>query len=199
MNYRKGLVFLLIVALLPIAAIAENSAVTGPAFSVLSRRDKLEFFPCDSCHQYMGTDPTPRVLTEAPHFPELKHGNADIWCTTCHTLENREQLRLFSGELVAFDKAYLVCGQCHRSAYQDWRFGAHGKRVKKWQGERQILNCAECHNPHLNPGIQQRHPMPPPAVRVQQAHQHQKRAQHKHRQLWQGDPPAGSEASNVSQ
>jgi Zn finger protein HypA/HybF involved in hydrogenase expression len=198
-KYSKGLVFLLIVALFPITAIAENSVESGPEFNVLSRQDKFEYFPCDSCHQYMETDPTPRRLPEAPHFPELKHGNADIWCTTCHTLEKRERLRLFSGELVEFDKAYLVCGQCHNNAYQDWRFGAHGKRIKKWQGERQIYNCAECHNPHVNPGIQQRPPLSPPGVRAQQAPQHQKRAQFRHRNTWHGDTPSGSEASNVTQ
>jgi hypothetical protein len=197
-KYSKGLVSLLIVALIPITAIAENSTVAGPAFSVLSRQEKLEFFPCDNCHQYMETNPTPRVLTEAPHFPELKHGNADIWCTTCHTLENREQLRLLSGELVDFDKAYLVCGQCHRAAYLDWQYGAHGKRVKMWRGERQIYNCAECHNPHVNPGIQQRHPVSPPGVRAQQPPQHQQRAQHRHRHAWHADSPSGSEASNVA-
>ncbi len=185
-------------ALLPVIAIGENSAITDPSFSVLSRQDKFEFFPCGDCHNYIESSPTPRHLPEAPHFPELKHGNADIWCTTCHTLDNRERLRLLSGKLVEFDKAYLVCGQCHENAYQDWRFGAHGKRVNKWQGERQIFNCAECHNPHVNPGIKPRQPMPPPGVRAQQTHQHQKRAQHKERHTWQGDSLTGNEASNVS-
>ena len=199
MNYRTELVFLLIGALFPLTAIAENSVKSDPVFSVLSRQDKYEFFPCDSCHQYMESSPTPRLLPEAPHFPELKHGNADIWCTTCHTLENREQLRLLSGELVEFDKAYLVCAQCHNNAFQDWRFGAHGKRVQKWQGERQIYNCAECHNPHVNPGIQPRQPISPPGIRAQQEAQHHKRVQHRHRHAWHGDTPSGSEASNVAQ
>lgn len=199
MGDSKGLVFLLIVALHPVTAIAGDSAETTAAFSVLSRQDKLEFIPCDSCHQYMESSPTPRLLPEAPHFPELKHGSADIWCTTCHTLENREQLRLLSGGLVAFDKAYLVCGQCHNKAYQDWQYGAHGKRVTTWQGERQIYNCTECHNPHVNPGIQQRHPMSPPGIRTRQTPQHQKRAQHRHRHAWQDDSASGNEVSNVAQ
>ena len=199
MKYSKGLVSLLLVALIPITALAENSTVAGPVFSVLSRQEKLEFFPCDNCHQYMETNPTPRVLTEAPHFPELKHGNADIWCTTCHNLDNRERLRLLSGELLDFDKAYLVCSQCHNKAYEDWRFGAHGKRVKMWLGERQIYNCTQCHNPHINPGIQPRQPQSPPGVRAEQAPRHQKRAQQRHRHAWQDNSPSATEVFNVAQ
>ena len=188
MRYRKGLVFLLSMALFPMTAITEESAGPPSTFTVLSRQDKLEFFPCDSCHQYMETNPTPRILTEAPHFPELNHGKADIWCTTCHTLDNREKLRLLSGELVTFEQAYRICGQCHATTYRDWQYGAHGKRVKRWHGERQIYNCAECHNPHVNPGIQPRQPMPPPGVR----------AQHRHRHAWHDAPPTGSEAPDVT-
>lgn len=183
------MVFLLCMALFPAIAITEEGARPPSAFTVLSRENKLEFLPCDSCHQYMESSPTPRLLPEAPHFPELKHGKADIWCTTCHVLDNREKLRLLSGKLVSFDQAYLVCGQCHAAAYQDWQYGAHGKRVKSWRGERQIYTCAECHNPHVNPGIQPRQPMPPPGLR----------AQHRHRNAWQVAPATGSEAPDAAQ
>ena len=46
-NYRTELVFLLIGALFLITAIAENSTVSGPAFSVLTQQDKgvqMNFF-----------------------------------------------------------------------------------------------------------------------------------------------------------
>lgn len=199
MKYRKELVFLLCLALFPIAAIAEDDGKTTPVFSVLSRQHKLEFLPCDSCHQYMESSPTPRPLPEAPHFPELKHGNANIWCTTCHNLDNRERLRLLSGALVDFDKAYLVCGQCHNKAYEDWRFGAHGKRVKMWRGKREIYNCTECHNPHINPGIQPRQPMSPPGMRAGHSLQHQERVQQRHRHAWQGNSSPATEVSNAAQ
>lgn len=187
-------VLLLCVTALPVTGVsgspAGNVDVDLP-FEVVSRADDFEFFPCDGCHEEMEPDPTPRELTEAPHFPELNHGDADIWCTTCHMLDDREYLHTLSGKRVGFDQAYLVCAQCHIGAYRDWRYGAHGKRVKRWRGGRQVFNCTGCHDPHMDPGIRPRKPKPPPGVRA--GLQRQERVRHRGYSGWRRGAPAVQE------
>jgi hypothetical protein len=151
-------------------AIAEGDPGAGfqgypdaPPFTVAPRDGKLSNYPCSTCHQYKPPDPTPRKLAMA--HPELNHGNGRFWCLSCHDAENRDQLHNFRGEGVPFEQAHLVCGQCHGPQHRDWHFGAHGKRVGNWQGEREILNCPACHNPH-QPAFAPRAPKPPPPVRA---------------------------------
>ena len=47
----------------------------------------------------------------------------------------------------------MLCSQCHVKQARDWAFGAHGKRVGSWQGERQVYNCTVCHYQH-HPAIE---------------------------------------------
>jgi hypothetical protein len=181
------LVLLLCAALLPTTALAEQTAIDRELpFKVISRMDDMMYFPCAGCHEDMQIDPTPRALPEAPHFPELRHGAADIWCTTCHSLEQRESLKTLSGKLVDYDVAYRICAQCHIKAYGDWRHGAHGKRIKRWRGDREVLNCTGCHNPHLDPGFEPRKPAAPPGVRA--GLQRRERARHRGGEIWESDP-----------
>ena len=134
-------------------------------YTVQSRSNQFEFIPCAACHAYTEPNPTPRFLEEAPHYAEVKHGSAQMWCTDCHAFENRDMLVTPSGELVNLDKGYVVCAQCHSDTFRDWKRGAHGKRIGNWQGDRTINSCMDCHNPHHGPGIKPRSPMPPPGVR----------------------------------
>ncbi len=134
-------------------------------FTVPSRVDNFEFMPCSACHEYTEPNPTQRYLEEAPHYAEIKHGSAQMWCTNCHSLESRDKFITPSGQLVDLDKGYLLCAQCHNETYRHWKNGAHGKRIGNWQGERQIHSCMACHNPHHGPAIEPRSPYPPPGVR----------------------------------
>lgn len=201
MTDARTLLFLLTLVAWPVAGTAEQviEVVVDAElpFKVVSRADEFEFFPCNECHEDMEPDPTPRELTEAPHFPELQHGEADIWCTTCHSLDKREYLRTLSGKLVEFDMAYLVCAQCHNPAYEDWRYGAHGKRVKQWRGGRQVFNCTSCHNPHMDPGIEARKPKPPPGVRA--GLQRRERARHRGHRFWQTETPDEQGSTDAEQ
>lgn len=139
--------------------------VEAPAFDVVPREGALgAFYPCGNCHAQMPVNSEPRRLY-APHQAALKHGGGRIWCLDCHNAEDRNQLTTLAGDPVSFNEAYLVCGQCHYQPQKDWYFGAHGKRVGNWRGERTFYSCTHCHNPH-DPALEPRAPEPPPPVRA---------------------------------
>jgi len=136
----------------------------APEVFVVPRKDDLFFYPCDQCHASMEANPEIREL-DTVHHAEIEHGRGRIWCLSCHDLENRNNLRTLLNEPVDFDEAHLVCGGCHSSRHKDWMFGAHGKRVAEWQGERTQYNCTHCHDAH-NPAIEARAPKPAPRARA---------------------------------
>jgi Zn finger protein HypA/HybF involved in hydrogenase expression len=111
-------------------------------------------------------EPNPEIRSlNAMHDSNLEHGRGRIWCLSCHDLDNRNYLKTLLNELVDFDEAYLVCGGCHANRHKDWSFGAHGKRLANWQGERTQYSCPQCHDPH-SPAIKLRAPKPAPPVRA---------------------------------
>lgn len=138
-----------------------------PHFKVIPSQKDADMFPCRSCHEWAESDPAPRFLQE-PHnnfvLQHGLHGKGQFWCFTCHDLEGDGGLKTLEGEKVGFDQAYLICTQCHVQEARDWAFGAHGKRIDGWQGERESLICTACHYQH-RPGLAPRAPMPGPAVR----------------------------------
>src|SRR5262249_34928651 len=131
----------------------EQIAVPPPPFS-----DGV--FPCQDCHVNLDPDAKPRVLEEHTQI-ELHHGDRQRWCFDCHNPDNRDVLRLASGTLVPFWESYRLCGQCHGDKYRDWRIGVHGKRTGFWNGKKQYLLCAHCHDPHA-PHFKSLKPLPPP-------------------------------------
>ena len=161
----------------------------APPFTVLERSGGLEYFPCSDCHEDEEFNPRERKLTEEHENIVLVHGAGRFWCITCHNIENDSDTFIsMKGKPIEFDKAYLVCGQCHFNRQKDWYFGGHGKRVGAfpvqreipalydklkveardaigtWGGERHLLSCPACHNPH-SPSIKPYQPSPPPQVR----------------------------------
>jgi hypothetical protein len=117
-------------------------------------------FPCSECHKDMTPNPKRRELKEEHTNIVLNHGPGR-WCLDCHDLTNRDKLHLISGEKVGFDESYRLCGQCHGDKYRDWKVGVHGKRTGYWNGQKQYLLCAHCHNPH-SPRFKPLKPLPPP-------------------------------------
>ena len=105
-------------------------------------------FPCTNCHAGMPVDRTRRELTAMHTDIVLKHDETHRWCLDCHDATNRDFLHLASGERVPFDESYRLCGQCHGEKYRDWRAGVHGRRTGNWNGAKEYLLCAHCHNPH---------------------------------------------------
>ena len=124
-------------------------------------------YPCSDCHD----DPEDinrekRVLEDAhgdvlDKEIVLEHDAEHRWCLDCHDAENRDKLHLASGELVDFEESYKLCGQCHGTILRDWKQGVHGKRTGFWNGEKDYLLCASCHDPH-SPKFKKMKPMPTP-------------------------------------
>jgi hypothetical protein len=142
-----------------------NGYPDAPAFSVVARKPQLALYPCSQCHKVLPLNTQPRKLVAAPHAAALPHGNGRFWCLDCHQGNDRDVLHTIGGAKVDFDQSYLLCGQCHSARQRDWFFGAHGKRVAGWQGDRQLYSCTHCHDPH-NPVIAPRQASKPPPVRA---------------------------------
>ena len=120
-----------------------------------------DIFPCSDCHAEMEPDPNRRELVDMHEDIILDHAEGQRWCLDCHNLNDRDTLHLVSGEVVPFTESYRLCGQCHGDKLRDWKVGIHGKRTGFWNGEKQYLLCAHCHNPH-SPSYKPLQPMPPP-------------------------------------
>jgi hypothetical protein len=137
-------------------------------------------FPCQACHRkdvrgvssqvdrgksFLGKylrapDPRPRILVRMHRNINLKHADWQ-WCLNCHNTDERNYLRLINGDIISFEKSYLLCGQCHGLIYRDWKLGIHGRRVGQWNGKKLYLLCAHCHDPH-SPKFRKLMAMDPP-------------------------------------
>lgn len=122
-----------------------------------------DIFPCSECHDNdeLEVDTERRQLSMMHEDVVLKHDEHNRWCLDCHDALNRDMLRLANGTLVPFTESYRLCGQCHGEKFRDWRAGAHGRRVGRWNGEKEYLLCVHCHDSHA-PKFLPLAPMPPP-------------------------------------
>lgn len=120
-----------------------------------------DIFPCLNCHADLEPDPERRELVMFHDEIVLRHDEEHRWCLDCHDRDNRDHLRLASGELVEFTESYRLCGQCHGTQYRDWRAGIHGLRTGYWDGPKRYLLCVHCHDPHT-PRYEPMEPLPPP-------------------------------------
>ncbi len=77
---------------------------------------------------------------------ELKHSQT-MDCQSCHDEEKPQEL-LFGKKRIALKNSYQLCSTCHFEQAEDWKGGAHGKRLSGWKEPRVIMNCVSCHNPH---------------------------------------------------
>ncbi|HEX9053043.1 MAG TPA: hypothetical protein VF841_21115 [Anaeromyxobacter sp.] len=151
--------FALAIAAGLLAAIAARAAPAAKPAAAQERKPEVlvqarpppfseGIFPCMQCHK----DQHDRTRRELQFHDEQQsifdHDAEHRWCLDCHDFENRDMLRLASGELVPFTESYRLCGQCHGDKYRDWRVGVHGKRVGLWNGAKTYLLCVSCHNPH---------------------------------------------------
>ena len=134
-------------------------------FSVLPRRDNILLYPCSQCHNLLPLNPLPRKLIASPHQATLQHGGGRFWCLDCHEAKDRQWLHTITGDKVDFNDSSRLCGQCHGARQRDWAFGAHGKRVAGWTGQRQLYACTHCHDPH-SPALKPREAQAAPPVRA---------------------------------
>lgn len=162
----------------------------APPFVATPRKDKIDNYPCTSCHDNEFVDRRVRQLEEEHTDLAFDHGGGRFWCyDACHNGKDMDNLASLRGRRIDYDESYTLCGQCHFERQKDWHFGGHGKRqgawedqreipatadqllvedrekIGTWKGERVILNCTECHDPH-SPAIKSFEPSPPPDVRT---------------------------------
>jgi hypothetical protein len=101
--------------------------------------------PCSKCHRHIKPNPEKRALELAHTSISLRHAEAQRWCLDCH---EGDRLRLPNGELVDYERSYVLCGQCHGTVFRDWKVGIHGTRTGAWNGERYYRVCVSCHDAH---------------------------------------------------
>lgn len=118
-------------------------------------------YPCSMCHAEMTPNLKRRQLVEFHEDIVLKHDEANRWCLACHDAANRDMLHLAGGQLISFEESYKLCGQCHGLKLRDWEAGIHGRRTGRWDGQKEYLLCAHCHNPH-SPRFPDMKPEPAP-------------------------------------
>lgn len=118
---------------------------------------------CSRCHAREGVREL--MPSRTAHLSvTLSHpSGADRNCLTCHAPENPGMLALRDGDRATLDEAYLLCRGCHFMQGEDWANGAHGKRLAGWAGERTILSCTGCHDPH-SPRFPKRRPVTFPKI-----------------------------------
>ena len=136
----------------------EGSAVDDMPKLFLQKPASPVNFPCSKCHKYRPIDRKKRKLELAHSDIDLKHAESKRWCLDCH---DGDKLRLSNGELVGYDKPYLLCGQCHGTIFRDWKAGVHGKTIGTWNGDRIYYVCVKCHDPH-QPKFKEIEPKEPP-------------------------------------
>jgi formate-dependent nitrite reductase cytochrome c552 subunit len=147
-----------LVTYLPEDAILADEEYQGGQFWTESRKDKINRFKCSSCHN--DEKITVRNAAEMAHGDiSLAHGAADkpLNCYTCHNKMYMDFLKSEKNSKIDMDRSYKLCGQCHFRQKKDWIGGAHGKRIGCWAGERVIMNCTSCHDPH-SPRFKERWP-----------------------------------------
>ncbi len=90
---------------------------------------------------------------------KLNHANSETMnCATCHNGEDMNNLKTLTGQKVDFNLSYKVCAQCHSGQFEDWKGGAHGKKVAGWAPPRASMTCVNCHDPH-SPSFEKRLPV----------------------------------------
>ncbi|MDP3296428.1 MAG: hypothetical protein Q8N09_02375 [Thermodesulfovibrionia bacterium] len=124
-----------------------------------------EVSSCLECHDKdWEANPQRRELGE-PHDETpgkfINHDSENRWCLDCHSAKNRDKLRLINGKLVDFKEYYRLCEQCHKKIYREWKMGVHGKTTGYWNGVKEYMHCAQCHDSH-DPPFKSVKPEPPP-------------------------------------
>lgn len=122
----------------------------------------LTQYPCTSCHE--GASVTPGTVTGRHENIKSVHPKlTDGACTTCHVAGAVDRLALPGGQRGTLDQPYRLCAQCHFPQVDAWAAGGHGKRLDGWAGRRVVMNCTDCHDPHV-PYTERRIPFPGPQL-----------------------------------
>jgi len=128
-------------------------------FLIPERKGQIKSFACIECHSKPVIQMKNLDGQKAHWDIKLNHASAEIMnCATCHNGEHMNNLNSLTGQNIDFNLSYKVCAQCHSIQFEDWKGGAHGKKVAGWAPPRASMTCVNCHNPH-NPGFETRWPV----------------------------------------
>lgn len=129
-------------------------------FLIPERKSQIQSYACTECH----TKPLSEMQKNNESYKKahwnisLNHANANTMnCITCHDGKNMDNLQSLTGNQIDFNNSYTLCSQCHTKQFDDWKGGAHGKRIGGWAPPRASLTCVNCHNPH-KPHIESKWP-----------------------------------------
>ncbi|MBJ7880418.1 multiheme c-type cytochrome [Gelidibacter salicanalis] len=128
-------------------------------FLILERKGQIKSFACIECHSKPVTQMKSLDGQKAHWDIKMNHANSEIInCATCHNGKDMNNLNSLTGKNIDFNLSYKLCAQCHSSQFEDWKGGAHGKKVAGWAPPRASMTCVNCHNPH-SPGYETRWPV----------------------------------------
>lgn len=131
----------------------------GHTFLIPERKGKIKSFACIECHSKPLDQMQNSIDGKKAHWDiKVMHANSNTMnCITCHNGKDMNTLTSLTGNKIDFDKSYQLCSQCHTNQFEDWKGGAHGKKISGWAPPRASMTCVNCHNPH-NPGFEKRWP-----------------------------------------
>ncbi|MFV0237863.1 MAG: multiheme c-type cytochrome [Flavobacteriales bacterium] len=123
------------------------------------RKTEITSFQCSKCHSESLESISSKQGGKKNSHWDIKLNHSDIMaCSSCHdTQGDLNHLKDINGTPIDFDHSYQLCSQCHTTQFEDWKGGAHGKRLSSWAPPRVSYTCVECHNPH-SPEFKQRMP-----------------------------------------
>ncbi len=129
------------------------------SFLIPERKSQIQSFECSSCHttdlEHMKSENGKRAHWDI----SINHANADVMsCLTCHNSNDMNTLNSITRQSVDLNLSYKVCMQCHTTQFEDWKGGAHGKKLGGWSTPRVSNSCVNCHNPH-SPSHEKRWPV----------------------------------------
>ncbi len=126
---------------------------------IRNRKSKITSFECSKCHSEPLENIASKQIGKKNSHWNIELNHTDIMtCSSCHdTKDNLDNLKDINGAKIDFNHSYKLCSQCHSSQFEDWKGGAHGKRLSAWVPPRVSYTCVECHNPH-DPKFKERLP-----------------------------------------
>lgn len=118
-------------------------------FMIPERKGQIKSFECTSCHT-SDIEHMKRGDGKKAHWDiSINHANTNVMnCLTCHNGDEMNTLKSITGQSIDFNLSYKVCMQCHTTQFEDWKGGAHGKKLGGWSTPRVSNSCVNCHNPH---------------------------------------------------
>ncbi|OEK08184.1 cytochrome C [Flavivirga aquatica] len=121
----------------------------GHTFLIPERKGQIKLYACTECHTKPLSKMQSKDVKKAHWDIKLAHANKNTMnCITCHNPDNMNSLKSLTGSDIDFNRSYNVCNQCHTKQFEDWKGGAHGKRIGGWAPPRASMTCVNCHNPH---------------------------------------------------